>query len=296
MTVTAAFSHFITKKKLKNLSPKTIEDYISFVSPFIAYIGETLEISELDTDLVLGYISTLYNRKLADATRATYIRHIKAFIRWMKDCYNIPVALSEIELPKTGKKFVHILTPEDIRHLFSCIKCESEWLTNRNCAIIAFMLGSGLRQNEVTTLKWDNIYFQPGYAIVRGKGDKERCVPLGNIVNGFLKEYKKLCPFESDFVFVGRRGTPITNNTIKQLVQKLKLATGIDFSSHKLRHNFATNFCIDSLETTGQCDAFTLQVLMGHENVKTTERYMHYARSMIASKNSHSYLDTVFGV
>ena len=111
-----------------------------------------------------------------------------------------------------------------------------------------------------------------------------------------MKEYRELCPYESDYVFVDRYGNSITNNAIKKLVQKLKKSTGLDFCSHKLRHNFATNYCIDSLEQTGQCDAFTLQVLMGHESVKTTEKYMHYASSMVASKNVHSHLDMVFGV
>ena len=264
--------------------------------PFIRYIGESIEVSEITTDLVLEYISKLYDRPLADASRATYIRHIKAFVRWLKDKYNIPVALSEIEMPKVAKKLVHILTVDEIKSLFECIKCESEWMRWRNCAIVAFMLSSGLRQNEVATLLWNNIYTGQGYAVVHGKGNKERCVPLGNLVGIYLEKYKELCPFQSDFVFVERHGEPLTNNAIKLLIQKLKRQTGIDFSSHKLRHNFATNYCRESLEETGQCDAYTLQVLMGHENVKTTEGYMHYAHSLVASRNSHSYLDKVFGV
>lgn len=296
MIVKDAFSRFLLKKQLKNLSEKTIENYIDFVAPFMQFVGQSTNVSEITTDLVLSYIATLYERHLADATRATYIRHIKAFLRWLKDCYGIPVALSEIELPKVGKKLVHILTPEDIKLLFSSVSCESEWLRIRNCSIIALMLGSGLRQNEVTTLLWKNMYFEQGYAVVQGKGNKDRCVPLGITIAGFLREYRQLCPFTCEYVFVGRYGAPITNNTIKQLVQKLKCLTGLDFSSHKLRHNFATNFCKDALEEKGQCDAYTLQVLMGHENVKTTEKYMHYASSMVASKNTHSHLDRVFGV
>lgn len=295
MIVQEAFERFIMKKKLKNLALKTISNYICFVTPFINYVGGSLDVELLDTDLVLNYISTLYDRKLADASRATYMRHIKAFLRWMKDCYSIPVSLTEIELPKTPKKLVRILSDDDVRHLFDCVTCESEWLTMRNRAIIALMLGSGLRQNEVTTLQWKNIYISQNYAIVRGKGNKERCVPLGSIVSRFLEEYRRICPYENTFVFIGRRGVPITNNTIKKMVQKLKNMSGIDISSHGMRHNFATNYCIDSLETSGQCDAYTLQSLMGHENVKTTEKYMHYAKSMIASKNSHSHLDMVFG-
>lgn len=296
MTVEKAFERFIFKKRIKNLSPKTLQTYEECVKPFMRYIGENLEVENINTDLVLSYISTLYDRKLATATRASYIRHIKAFMRWLKDCYNIPVALSEIEIPKTDKKLVHILTQDDTRLLFSSVNCESEWLTERNRAILSLMLDSGLRRNEVVTLKWNNVFFDEQYALVCGKGSKERFVPIGSVVKKFLQEYRKLCPFVSEYVFVGRYGMPITDNTIKLFVQKLKQSTGLDFSAHKLRHNFATNYCIDSLESTGQCDAFTLQVLMGHENVKTTEKYMHYATSMIASRNNRSHLDSFFNI
>lgn len=296
MHLQTAFNQFIRKKRLKNLSDKTIENYIAFVSPFVNHFGASFDIQNLTTEDILTYIDGLFCKNIADATRATYIRHLKIFLRWMKDCYNIPVALSEIEIPRTGKKIVYILSDEDIRHLFSSIECENEWLQLRNCAIVSLMLGSGLRQSEVVTLKWLNIHFDQDYAIVSGKGEKVRCVPMGAVIRNFLLEYKKLCPFRSEYVFVSRRGDPITNNTIKQLIQKLKKKSGIDFSSHKLRHNFATNYCMDSLERTGQCDAYTLQVLLGHENVKTTEKYLHYARSMVAAKNNHDHLDQVFGL
>lgn len=152
-------------------------------------------------------------------------------------------------------------------------------LPMRNCTIIALMLDSGLRQNEISTLLWGDIYKE--YAIVRGKGNKERFVPLGTTTRQYLQQYRQACPFTSEYVFVTRRGNPMTNNAIKLLVQKLKRSSGINLSSHKLRHNFATNYCIDSLERTGQCDAFTLKILMGHEDIKTTERYMLLYRQMV---------------
>ncbi|MCC8139469.1 MAG: tyrosine-type recombinase/integrase [Lachnospiraceae bacterium] len=279
---------------MKNLSPKTIYAYECFVLPFVQFVGASSDVMVIDTDIVLNYIVTLFERPLADATRATYIRHIKAFIRWLKDYYAIPVALSEIEIPKTEKKFVRILSNEDVKHLFSCIQSKPAWIQARDRAIIALMLDSGLRQNEVSTLLRSNVY--ASYAIVQGKGSKERAVPIGSMVRRFLDAYYSLCPFQSEYVFADRHGSQLSNNAIKLMVQKVKRASGIDFSSHKLRHNFATNYCIDSLETTGQCDAYTLKALMGHESISTTERYMHYAQSLIASKNNHSHLDSVFGV
>ena len=296
MILKDSFDQFIRKKRLKNLSFKTIDNYISFVSPFIDYVGGSADVLELATEDILTYIDSLYSRTLSDATRATYIRHLKIYLRWLKDVFNIPVILSEIDIPKVSKKNVYILNDDDIRLLFSSVRCESEWMQLRNCVIIALMLGSGLRQNEVVTLKWCDVFLDQDYAIVTGKGNKFRCVPLGSVTSAYLKEYKKLCPFRSEYVIVSRHGGSVTNNTIKQLVQKLKKSTGIDFSSHKLRHNFATNYCLDALERCGQCDAYTLQVLLGHEDVKTTERYLHYARSIVAAKNAHDHLDLVFGV
>lgn len=129
---------------------------------------------------------------------------------------------------------------------------------------------------------------------VTGKGAKERLVSLGRASREFLDYYLSLCPHKSEYVFVGRLGAPITTNTVKIFVNKLKHKTGIDISSHKLRHNFATNYCIDSIRATGNSNVYDLSILLGHESIETTRIYEHFAHEILALENTRSHLDKVF--
>ena len=154
------------------------------------------------------------------------------------------------------------------------------------------MFDSGLRQAEICHLYIKDIRFSEHYAIVRGKGEKERYVPLGSAVMDRLSAYLDVRG-DSDvpFVFLDRYGGPLSENAVKQFVYKLSRQTGIDFSSHKLRHNFATNYCIDHYEESGQADVYKLMHLMGHGNIKTTEIYLHFALDILSASNHTSHLD-----
>lgn len=127
--------------------------------------------------------------------------------------------------------------------------------------------------------------------VVRGKGDKERTVPLGRLTQHFMKEYVAACPFRSDTLFVNCQGDSLTGNTVKLMVARLADVLPFELSSHKLRHNFATNYCIDQYEHKSQVDIYRLMYLMGHEDVETTRRYLHFAYEVIASRDSISHLD-----
>jgi site-specific recombinase XerD len=128
---------------------------------------------------------------------------------------------------------------------------------------------------------------------VHGKGNKERLVPLGNISKRYIFEYMKVCPFDSLYLFVSRRGDIVSPNSLKQMVSKIGKKLPFEFSCHKLRHNFATNYCLDQYRFNGNIDIYSLMSIMGHENVKTTERYLHFATQIIASENHISHLDKI---
>lgn len=91
---------------------------------------------------------------------------------------------------------------------------------------------------------------------VYGKGDKESIVPLGKLTKQFMLEYIAKCPYMLDTVFVNRRGQPLTGNAVKVLISKLSYKLDFELSSHKLRHNFATNYCIDQYKRYGQIDIY----------------------------------------
>ena len=85
----------------------------------------------------------------------------------------------------------------------------------------------------------------------------------------------------------------MTCDSVKHMVYKLADKLDFELSSHKLRHNFATNYCIDQYEARGQVDIYSLMYLMGHEDVETTQRYLHFAMEIIATRNHVSHLDKV---
>lgn len=93
---------------------------------------------------------------------------------------------------------------------------------------------------------------------------------------------------------VSRTGKELTCNAVKHMMFSIQRKLPFEFSSHKLRHNFATNYCIDQYEKTGQIDIYKLMLLMGHEDIETTRVYLHHANQIIASKMNISHLDKVF--
>jgi len=291
MTIQQAFNNFILSRRLADLSVKTIKDYTEFVTPFVDFLGADKALNALTEADVNSYIGELLDRPLSKASRATYIRHIKIFLRWVEDTYHIDINVKHLRVPKTPKRLVKIYSDDEIAEIFNTIHTDAEWLTLRNKCIIALMYDSGLRQAEVCTLKRKNVVFASNRLIVRGKGNKERTVPLGQLTARFMRAYYDKCPYTSDDVFVSRRGGKLTCDAVKHMVTKLANRLDFELSSHKLRHNFATNYCLDQYEKYGHIDIYRLMVLMGHEDVETTRRYLHLANEIIASRESVSHLD-----
>lgn len=293
MTVQESFDNFILSRRLADLSPKTIYDYQLFVSPLVGFLGADKAITDIAQSDIQAYISTLLDKPLSKATRATYIRHCKIFLRWAGKEYGASYDAKTLKVPKSPKRNVHIYTDDEIKQLFSSIHSTFDWLEYRNKSIIALMYDSGLRQSEVCGLLKVNISFSGKLMTVRGKGDKERTVPLGSLTKFYLSEYLGTCPFKSDYVFVDLNGEPLSGNAVRLFVSRLAAALPFELSSHKLRHNFATNYCLDQYRHRGQVDIYRLMYLMGHEDIATTRRYLHMANEILASQSCISHLDNI---
>lgn len=294
MTLHIAFNKFILSKRLKGLADKSIRDYEDFIMPMVRKFGLDTEIADLTSDMVDEYLLSLYDKPRSVATLATYIRNIKIFLQWMEKKYSINLCARDIEVPKTEKKLVRIYSQEEILAIYRSVTSESEWITTRNRAIIFLMLDSGLRQNEICTLLSDDVDFIHGIVKVHGKGKKERLVYLGNNSAKLLRKYMQLCPYHGNHMFLNRRGLPMTTDSVKHLIHKISQKLPFEFSSHKLRHNFATNFCIDQYHQYGHMDVYRLMSLMGHEDFKTTQRYLHHAMDIISAMENSSHLDMLF--
>lgn len=295
MTLRQCFDDFILSRQLADLSPKTVLDYRQFIEPFLHSVSPDLSLAELGQDKITLYISGLLNRPLSRSTRATYIRHLKVFLKWVQDGHHVQYDYKRIKVPKSPKKNVRIYSPDELMEIFSHIHAENEWLTIRNKCIVALMYDSGLRQSEVCSLKRSGVSFSDRRLAVYGKGCKERIVPLGSLTSRFMKDYFSLCPFRSDKVFVNRHGDDLTNNAVKLLISRIASELPFEFSSHRLRHNFATNYCIDQYGEHGLVDIYRLMILLGHEDMETTRRYLHHANEIIGAENCISHLDKLYG-
>lgn len=295
MTLQEALDGFLLSRRLAGLSERTISNYRQFVGAFVRSAGPGKPLEGTTQQDVNAYLAALLDRPLSRAARATYVRHVKVFLKWAEGEGDVRYSSRLVKVPRSPKRSVRIYSDEEVKQIFSSIRAEADWLVLRNKCILALMYDSGLRQSEACGLRERNVSLAGGLMTVRGKGGKERVVPLGRMAGRLLSEYLACRPFRSEYVFVGRRGQPLTCNAVKLFVSRLAEELPFELSSHKLRHNFATNYCLDQYRERGQVDVYRLMYLMGHEEVGTTRRYLHLANEILASQGCKSHLDGILG-
>lgn len=296
MILSEAIENFIQDRQLQYFQPKTIKNYKEVLTALLRFTGD-IDMALFTYDRVIKpYNMYLVKKKIAKASVGSYMRHIKAFVGYMEELGIIEYGTiaRRIKPPKAPKKNINLLSNEEIKKMFDSIEVESEWLTVRNKCFVALMLDSGLRQEELTKIIRTDVDFDTQKILVHGKGNKDRFVPLGRVTITLLQSYIELCPFDREFLFCDRYGKPITCNLVKKFMSKLKIQTGIkNMSSHKLRHNFATNYCVDGYVNDGFVDNIKLKTIMGHASLQTTEVYMHEAAEIVAASTFRSHLDKV---
>ena len=184
--------------------------------------------------------------------------------------------LNDIESPKIENKLPEVLTEDEIKRLISSVKIDSEF-GQRNKAIIEVLYGTGIRVSELTELKMSNIFFNENIIKVTGKGNRERFVPLGKIASIEIKKYLnareklKIDSKFSDILFLNRYGRQLTRSMIFKVINDSSKNAGIDkkISPHTLRHSYATHLLKNG------ADLRTIQLILGHESITTTEIYTH---------------------
>ena len=218
------------------------------------------------------------SKSISNTSQARRISSIKSFFNFLifeKLRTNSPADL--IEGPKLGRKLPDILNLTEIEKILLGIELS---LPNghRNRAIIETLYGSGLRVSELVNLTLSNIFFKEDLIKITGKGDKQRLVPLGNYSKKFIQIYineirslKKITKEHNDYLFLNRNGRKMTRAMIYTIVKESALKVGIKqkISPHTFRHSFATHLLENG------ADLRTIQLLMGHESITTTEIYTH---------------------
>jgi site-specific recombinase XerD len=262
-------------------------------------------VSELSVGLIDDYLA--YRRspngrqrgegKLSTHTLHGYARAIKAFIFWAGRRKQLPKDLGqEIVMPRREEKVIQTLTPHQFDRLFTAADLgETLEYINRDKAILALLLDTGIRANELCTLAKKNVHFltDGAYALVYGKGRREREVPLGKksrlLLHRYLHVYRP--PVDREEVFIAKGGTPLTPEGLDRLLYRLRDRagrehfSGVRVSAHVLRHSYA----VFSLEAG--MDLMRLSRLMGHSSVTTTEIYLKTYTSRQARTSSISVLD-----
>ena len=218
------------------------------------------------------------SKSISNTSQARRISSIKSFFNFLifeKLRTNSPADL--IEGPKLGRKLPDILNLMEIEKILLGVELS---LPNghRNRAIIETLYGSGLRVSELVNLTLSNIFFKEDLIKITGKGDKQRLVPLGNYSKKFIQIYmneirslKKITKEHNDYLFLNRNGRKMTRAMIYTIVKESALKVGIKqkISPHTFRHSFATHLLENG------ADLRTIQLLMGHESISTTEIYTH---------------------
>lgn len=295
MILEDALKEFLYEKEVNGINANSIDNYRKTISYMVRFIGSNIPVSALTLDSVRKYIMNLNKRDISRSTRSSYIRNIRIFLLWLDEEEGLSFNPRKVKVPRPAKKNVRIYSDEDIRQIFEKATTSVLWITKRNQSVIALMLDSGLRQGEICSLQKEDIQWDTKRIKVTGKGAKDRLVPLGVFSEFCLKEYLKYCPFtDNTYVFCGRRGEMLSGNAIRLFMSRLEKRLGFQLSSHKLRHNFATNYCSDRYKKTGETGVYDLSILMGHESIDTTRRYEHFAHELLASEHCLSHLDSVF--
>jgi integrase/recombinase XerD len=226
------------------------------------------------------------------------VRCIKSFLNWAarEDLIDEKV-VKRIDLPKRDQKVIAVFTPKQIELLFaSCELGETAEQIARDKAILALLIDTGIRANELCTLTKDHVYFSDGDAwlMVDGKGRKQREVGMGKRSRQLLHRYIyrfRQAPHDMPYVFIAKKGTPLTTFGLDQMLYRLRDKAGrehfkgVRVSAHSFRHNYAVSY----LQNGGEI--YRLARLMGHSEIAVTEGYLRAFNQRDARKPGLSVLD-----
>lgn len=269
----------------KGLAKTTLESYSRDLMRFLRFMdghGKS-NVSGTDTALILQYLIALRNAGLGARSRARHLVTLRGFYRFMVQEGIIdhdPVR--QVDLPKTTLKLPDVLSVDEIQILLNTPD-SGKPAGIRDAAMLELLYAAGLRVSELTTLKVQDVNLEAGFVRVIGKGSKERIVPIGMFAIEKVRSYLQaargvmLKEIASPYLFVARAGKPITRQGFWKRLKQYALSAGLDkrVTPHSLRHSFASHL----LE--GGADLRTVQVMLGHVDISTTQIYTHVARKRL---------------
>ena len=283
-------SDFIDYLKVeKGLGALTVSAYNRDIGQFAAFLDRGKRtLTNACRDDVSGFLQQLFSNSVdgrSVARKLSALRHLYRFLLLDKrvdrdPTLNIPLPKQWKVLPKSlGREEVESMLREDssAHHRFS------EELAIRNRAMLEVFYAGALRVSEITFMKLEDVKLDMGYVLVRGKGDKERIVPVGRSAQESLARYfrdarpKLAAGKSSPFLFIARGAKKLTRQRVWQMVGIASAGTGRHASPHMLRHSCATHMVENG------ADLRTVQTILGHADISTTQIYTHVALDRLKS-------------
>lgn len=267
----------------RGLSPNTIDNYTFDIEKLVLYLSENqinespVSISEETIQQFIYGISKTINPR----SQARIISGLRSFFNYMIfEDYRNDNPMELVEIPKIGRKLPDTLSTDEIDKIIGAIELNTDQ-GERNRAMLETLYGCGLRVSELVSLRISDLFFEEGFIKVKGKGDKQRFVPIGNLTQKYIDIYKTsirshldIQKGHEDTLFLNRRGKQLTRamvfTIIKDLAVKINLKKTI--SPHTFRHSFATHLLENG------ADLRSIQLMLGHESITTTEIYVHLDR------------------
>jgi len=279
------FKHFLLLEK--GLSANSVNAYLRDVRKLLEYLAENnhakIPLNALTRENIQAFLYEI-SRWLTPRSQARWVSSLRNFFAFllMEGILDAD-PMAGIETPKISRKIPEVLSTEEIDKIIEQIDTET-YEGKRNRALLETMYACGLRVSEAVNLKKGDIFFDEGFLRIEGKGGKHRFVPAEKYTLNILKDFIKnvlpqITPQKGyeEYVFLNRRGKPLTRQMAFLIIKKLAAKAGItkNISPHTFRHSFATHLLDNG------ADLRSIQLLLGHENITTTEIYLHMSKKEV---------------
>jgi integrase/recombinase XerD len=270
----------------RGLSKNTIDNYSFDIERLCLFLNQnSIPVSPIaiNEETVQQFIYAV-SKEVNPRSQARIISGLKSFFSYLifEDFRN-DNPLELIESPKTGRKLPDTLAVEEIDALISAIDLSSNE-GERNRALLETLYGCGLRVSELVALKISDLFFEEGFIKITGKGNKQRFVPVGDLTQKYIGIYRNEVRIHlniqkgfEDTLFLNRRGRQLTRAMIFTIIKDLAVKINLNkkISPHTLRHSFATHLLENG------ADLRSIQLMLGHESITTTEIYVHLDRKFL---------------
>ncbi|WP_067729360.1 tyrosine recombinase XerC [Oceanobacillus damuensis] len=268
----------------KNASPYTVKYYRNDLEIFFNFLNQEgiHDLNEIKQRDVRLFLTSLYDQQLGRRSVSRKISSLRSFYKFLEREELVKESpFVHIYLPRTSKSVPGFLYMEELEKLFD-VNDMTKPAGQRDQAILEVLYGTGIRVSECQGLTLKDIDFSIGTIFVKGKGRKERYVPFGRFAEIALETYiqegrvrlLENSGTTSDSVFLNARGRPLTTRGIRMILNKIveRAALTVHVHPHKLRHTFATHMLNEG------ADLRTVQELLGHESLSSTQIYTHVTK------------------